>query len=233
MTWLWTVIIVRFHPCQLPFSDVIRDAIKTRFHPCQLFSVNFVTFAWDAIIVKFFAICLIRINFVTSSSTTDFTFVNFDVYVILSRTATNFSECYICDIITNRYVDGLVQERRNSSAFGLVQKRRNSSALAMELRLSCTNPSESTYISPFPTSPMCHIWDISQAVIISIETLGEPRQLFHVNLLHMVMYFNIPHGKFDDSVNCAKIWLCHGTETFSALLAVCEENHPMPLTKGL
>ena len=56
------------------------------------------------------------------------------------------------------YIDGLVQERRNSSALamelhlsctnsstwyidGLVQERRNSSALAMELHLSCTNSS--------------------------------------------------------------------------------------------
>ena len=35
--------------------------------------------------------------------------------------------------------DGLVQERRNSSADAL--ERRNSSADALELRLSCTNPS--------------------------------------------------------------------------------------------
>ena len=58
------------------------------------------------------------------------------------------------------HLDGLVQERRNSSALamelclsctkpstqhwyfdGLVQQRRNSSTLAMELCLSCTNPS--------------------------------------------------------------------------------------------
>ena len=48
------------------------------------------------------------------------------------------------------YIDGLVQERRNSIANalelrlsctnGLVLKRRNSSALAMELRLLRTNP---------------------------------------------------------------------------------------------
>ena len=67
-------------------------------------------------------------------------------------------------------MDGLVQEKRNSSALtlelrlsctdpssswytsfvqinGLVQERLNSSALAMELRLSCTNPSSSWYIS--------------------------------------------------------------------------------------
>ena len=53
----------------------------------------------------------------------------------------------------NIHIDGLVQGRRNSSALamelrlsctnpdGLVQGRRNSNALAMELRLSCTNPS--------------------------------------------------------------------------------------------
>ena len=53
------------------------------------------------------------------------------------------------------YVNGLVQERRNSiasalelrlsctnpSVDGLVQKGRNSIANALELRLSCTNPS--------------------------------------------------------------------------------------------
>ena len=50
------------------------------------------------------------------------------------------------------YIDGLVQERRNSIANtmelrlsctidGLVQERRNSIANALELRLSCTNPS--------------------------------------------------------------------------------------------
>ena len=33
---------------------------------------------------------------------------------------------------------------------GLVQKRRNSSALAMELRLSCTNPSISEELSFSP-----------------------------------------------------------------------------------
>ena len=57
-------------------------------------------------------------------------------------------------------IDGLVQEKRNSSALamelrpsctypsiftlnihGLVQERLNSSSLAMEFRLSCTNPS--------------------------------------------------------------------------------------------
>ena len=51
--------------------------------------------------------------------------------------------------------DGLVQERRNSSALamelrlsctnpsfdGLLSERRDTSALAMELRLSCTDPS--------------------------------------------------------------------------------------------
>ena len=53
-------------------------------------------------------------------------------------------------------IDGLVQERRNSSALAmdlrlscinpskdrLMQERRNSSASAMELRLSCINPSK-------------------------------------------------------------------------------------------
>ena len=50
------------------------------------------------------------------------------------------------------HVDGFVQERRNSSALAMElrlsctnpsmwQERRNSSALAMELRLYCTNPS--------------------------------------------------------------------------------------------
>ena len=50
------------------------------------------------------------------------------------------------------HIDGLMQERRNSSALAmelrlscindwLMQGRRNTSALAMELRLSCINPS--------------------------------------------------------------------------------------------
>ena len=51
------------------------------------------------------------------------------------------------------YFDGLMQERRNSIAdalelrlsctnpSGLMQERRNSIANALELRLSCTNPS--------------------------------------------------------------------------------------------
>ena len=44
-------------------------------------------------------------------------------------------------------INGLVQERRNSSALAMELRlsctnpeRRNSSALAIELRLSCTNP---------------------------------------------------------------------------------------------
>ena len=40
---------------------------------------------------------------------------------------------------TDGYIDGLVQESRNSKA--LMQEIRNSSALAMEWRLFCTNPS--------------------------------------------------------------------------------------------
>ena len=54
---------------------------------------------------------------------------------------------------TNGYIDGLVQERRNSSA--LMQERRNSSALAMEWRLFCTNPS----ICPIVVSNLDLIFD--------------------------------------------------------------------------
>ena len=41
----------------------------------------------------------------------------------------NWNNTAVCVYTHNIYIDGLVQERRNSSA------------LAMELRLSCTNPS--------------------------------------------------------------------------------------------
>ena len=60
--------------------------------------------------------------------------------------------CLLVLLVFTENVDGLVQERRHSSALamewrlscinpdGLMQERCNSSALAMEWRLSCINP---------------------------------------------------------------------------------------------
>ena len=54
------------------------------------------------------------------------------------------------------YIDGLVQERRNSRA------------LAMELRLSCIDPSISSYIM-LSNIIICSIWDIEKTRIDELD----------------------------------------------------------------
>ena len=53
------------------------------------------------------------------------------------------AETYLSYTVNTMAADKLVTKGAKASAqiHGLVQERRNSSALAIELRLSCTNPS--------------------------------------------------------------------------------------------
>ena len=53
---------------------------------------------------------------------------------------------------------------------GLVQERRNSSALTMELRLSCTNPSIWLFIVP---SIPCTSWTHQAIVLINYDELAQ------------------------------------------------------------
>ena len=48
---------------------------------------------------------------------------------------------YQCYFLQNSHYTHPIAQRWGEDVNGLVQERRNSSALAMELRLSCTNPS--------------------------------------------------------------------------------------------
>ena len=90
---------------------------------------------------------------------------------------------YIDGLVQERYnssaIDGLVQERRNSSAIdGLMQERRNSSAIdelvqergnsianALELRLSCTNLS---------ISPMHHVFFLTRVMFLTHDITYAP-----------------------------------------------------------
>ena len=69
---------------------------------------------------------------------------------------------------------------------GLVQERRNSSALAMELRLSCTNPSILSYI-----------WLCQESMIVSLHCCGYKcickvdRICYDTKSIHMSIILNL------------------------------------------
>ena len=86
----------------------------------------------------------------------------------------------------NLYIDGLVQEKRNSSALAtelclsctnpyrwVSARKRNSSALAMELCLSCTNPS--IYQLSY------HFEILSQAYFPEMYVMGESWSMLYVH----------------------------------------------------
>ena len=86
-----------------------------------------------------------------------------------------------------RYIDGLVQERRNSSA------------LAMELRLSCTNPS---------------IWCYRSCWTLVWELAWRQHAIIQTHDLRLLYYSSLSH---DDVIK----W-----KSSSALLALCAGNSP-------
>ena len=139
---------------------------------------------------------------------------------ILIRIQSNDSilEIIICSQI--HFIDGLAQERCNSIAN------------ALELRLSCTNPSiwcKSYFLSLK--------WIQCSSFIGTYGTMKTTFWLFLVDYIKKIFWIFIAlaagpghmaciiHGPYDNITS----WWCHPMETFSAFLALCEGN---PLVTG-
>ena len=61
-----------------------------------------------------------------------------------------WGDCLVASLEVVRVVNLIASSSSNDHNDGLVQERRNSSALAMELHLSCTNPSTSSHMDHRP-----------------------------------------------------------------------------------
>ena len=95
-------------------------------------------------------------------------------YMLLVIHATHLSITFVlkhqrgCDDASNIYINGLVLERRNSSAF------------AMELRLSCTDPSISTVVYPETTLVLNEPFQSNQIIRITESQIDVERNLIAI-----------------------------------------------------